>query len=119
MFSFLVRNNTLTDEYKHSGQHRLGNGSRRFDWFRINKNDRRIRTSTLLFSLDHNEQNPYEIETDLSMTRLSVPNVSVLGDIRNEELISETLERYRPNTIHHAAAFKHVPLMERNPIAAI
>jgi len=53
------------------------------------------------------------------MTRLSVPNVSVLGDIRNEELISETLESYRPNTIHHAAAFKHVPLMERNPIAAI
>ena len=53
------------------------------------------------------------------MTRLSVPNVSVLGDIRNEELISETLERYRPNTIYHAAAFKHIPLMERNPIAAI
>jgi FlaA1/EpsC-like NDP-sugar epimerase len=73
----------------------------------------------LLVLLDRSEHNLYQIETDLAMSRIAVPNASVLGDICNEELISETLERYRPNTIYHAAAFKHVPLMERNPIAAI
>lgn len=73
----------------------------------------------LLVLLDHSEHNLYQIETDLSMNRVSVPNASVLGDICNEELISETLERYRPDIIYHAAAFKQVPLMERNPIAAI
>jgi FlaA1/EpsC-like NDP-sugar epimerase len=73
----------------------------------------------LLVLLDRSEHNLYQIETDLAMNRIAVPNASVLGDICNEELISETLERYRPNTIYHAAAFKHVPLMERNPIAAI
>jgi FlaA1/EpsC-like NDP-sugar epimerase len=73
----------------------------------------------LLVLLDRSEHNLYQIETDLALSRIAVPNASVLGDICNEELISETLERYRPNTIYHAAAFKHVPLMERNPIAAI
>jgi FlaA1/EpsC-like NDP-sugar epimerase len=73
----------------------------------------------LLVLLDRSEHNLYQIETDLAMSRIAVPNASVLGDICNEELISETLKRYRPNTIYHAAAFKHVPLMERNPIAAI
>jgi len=73
----------------------------------------------LLVLLDRSEHNLYQIETDLAMGRVTVPNASVLGDICNEELVSETLERYRPNTIYHVAAFKHVPLMERNPIAAI
>ena len=73
----------------------------------------------LLVLLDHSEHNLYQIETDLGMNPVSVRNASVLGDICNEEVISETLERYRPDTIYHTAAFKHVPLMERNPIVAI
>jgi len=73
----------------------------------------------LLILIDQGEQNLYQIETDLRMNRVCVPIVSVLGDICDEELISEILDRYHPNVIYHAAAFKHVPLMERNPIAAI
>ena len=73
----------------------------------------------LLVLFDRSEHNLYQIETDLRVNRVSVQNASVLGDICNEELISETLARYRPSTIYHAAAFKHVPLMEKNPIAAI
>jgi FlaA1/EpsC-like NDP-sugar epimerase len=73
----------------------------------------------LLILLDQGEHNLYQIETDLRTNRVSVPIVSVLGDICNEELISEILECYRPTVIYHAAAFKHVPLMERNPVAAI
>jgi FlaA1/EpsC-like NDP-sugar epimerase len=40
-------------------------------------------------------------------------------DVCDEGLLSEIFERYRPNMIYHTAAFKHVPLMETNPIAAI
>jgi FlaA1/EpsC-like NDP-sugar epimerase len=73
----------------------------------------------LLILLDQGEHNLYQIETDLRTNRVSMPIVSVLGDISDEELISEILERYHPKVMYHAAAFKHVPLMERNPIAAI
>ena len=73
----------------------------------------------LLVLLDHSEQNLYQVESDLRLKSDVVPLASVLGDIRNEALLSEILERYRPNIVYHAAAFKHVPLMERNPIAAI
>ena len=73
----------------------------------------------LVILLDHSEQNLYQIEADLSLGRDSVPLVSVMGDIGDKELLSEILGRYRPNIIYHLAAFKHVPLMERNPIAAI
>ena len=73
----------------------------------------------LVILLDHNEHNLYQIEADLPLSRDSVPFVSVMGDIGDKKLLSEILGRYRPNIIYHVAAFKHVPLMERNPIAAI
>ena len=73
----------------------------------------------LLILLDHSEQNLYQVESDLTLNGDTVPLASVLGDICNEALLSEIFERYRPNIVYHAAAFKHVPLMERNPIAAI
>ena len=73
----------------------------------------------IVILLDHSEDNLYQIEADLAFGRDSVPIVSVMGDIGDEGLLSEILRRYRPNIIYHAAAFKQVPLMERNPIAAI
>jgi FlaA1/EpsC-like NDP-sugar epimerase len=72
-----------------------------------------------LVLLDHSEQNLYQIESDLTLNSDAVPRACALGDVCNEALLSEIFERYRPNIIYHAAAFKHVPLMERNPIAAI
>ncbi|MDD4515987.1 nucleoside-diphosphate sugar epimerase/dehydratase, partial [Massilibacteroides sp.] len=44
---------------------------------------------------------------------------SVLGDVRNKERVEAIIERYRPGVIFHAAAYKHVPLMEENPCEAI
>ena len=73
----------------------------------------------LLVLLDHSEQNLYQVESDLTLNGDAVPLASVLGDICNEASMSELFERYRPNIVYHAAAFKHVPLMERNPLAAI
>lgn len=73
----------------------------------------------LLILLDHSEQNLYEIEAELS--RLSQPPrfVAVLGDIGDGELVASLFEEHRPSLVYHAAAFKHVPLMEANPFAAI
>ena len=67
----------------------------------------------LLVLLDHSEQNLYQVESDLTLNSEAVPFASVLGDICNEALLSDIFERYRPNIVYHAAAFKHVPLMER------
>lgn len=69
-----------------------------------------------LILFDHSEQNLYEIT--MRLMAASRPNfIAVLGDILDEPLLTEILERYHPETIVHAAAFKHVPLMESNPIA--
>jgi FlaA1/EpsC-like NDP-sugar epimerase len=69
-----------------------------------------------LVLLDHCEQNLYEIDRRLNaLGRMRY--AAILGDILDAPLLKEIFERYRPDTIYHAAAFKHVPLMESNPLA--
>jgi Predicted nucleoside-diphosphate sugar epimerases len=65
-------------------------------------------------------------ETPLHILRLEMakkfPNLSfvpVIGDIRNERRLEFVFERFHPEIIYHAAAYKHVPLMEENPCEAI
>lgn len=72
-----------------------------------------------LVLLDHSERNLYEIDSDLRAASPYVSLSSVLGDICDEELLSEIFERHRPEFVYHTAAFKHVPLMESNPLAAV
>ncbi len=72
----------------------------------------------LLILLDHSEQNLHEINLQLAAASKS-PYIAILGDILDGPLMSEIFDRYRPQTIYHAAAFKHVPLMETNPIAVV
>lgn len=73
----------------------------------------------LLILLDHSEQNLYEIESELSALSPVPRFVAVLGDIADHELVSSLFEEYRPSFVYHSAAFKHVPLMEANPFAAV
>jgi FlaA1/EpsC-like NDP-sugar epimerase len=71
-----------------------------------------------LILLDHSEQNLYEIS--MRLTALGRGGyAAILGDILDEALLEEIFERHRPDTIYHAAAFKHVPLMESNPLAVV
>ena len=67
--------------------------------------------------VDHSEASLYEIDAELS--REAGPHVSILGDVGDKELLAEVFEEHRPETIFHAAAFKQVPMMEQNPIAAV
>jgi FlaA1/EpsC-like NDP-sugar epimerase len=73
----------------------------------------------LLILLDHSEQLLYEVDSQLSAAHNRADHIAVLGDISDQALLAELFERYRPDCIYHAAAFKHVPLMEANPIAVI
>jgi FlaA1/EpsC-like NDP-sugar epimerase len=72
-----------------------------------------------LILLDHSERNLHEIDSELKANPPRVSHVSVLGDICDAGLLSEIFERHRPEIVYHAAAFKHVPLMERNPLAVV
>jgi len=61
----------------------------------------------------------YELETTLRVEMPSVRIQPVIGDIRNLNKLKEVFATYRPEIVFHAAAYKHVPLMEHNPLEAI
>jgi FlaA1/EpsC-like NDP-sugar epimerase len=72
-----------------------------------------------LLLLDHNEFGLYAIHQELEAlcksNGLSVELVPLLGSVTNAEQMQAVCNSYRPATIYHAAAYKHVPLVESNP----
>lgn len=71
-----------------------------------------------LLMLDICENNIYDIELELR-NQTSVPVVPLVKDIRDRTAIIDVFKKYRPHVVFHAAAHKHVPLMEANPEEAI
>jgi FlaA1/EpsC-like NDP-sugar epimerase len=66
------------------------------------------------------EFNLYTAEQDLSERFPSLPLVKLIGDVKDLEHLRQTFRRWRPQVVFHAAAFKHVPLMEdQNAWAAL
>jgi FlaA1/EpsC-like NDP-sugar epimerase len=72
-----------------------------------------------LVLLDHSERNLSQILVQLDPSSITCQVSAVLGSVCDERLLLELFETYRPEVVYHAAAFKHVPLMETNPLAAI
>jgi len=72
-----------------------------------------------LILVDYNENDLYFLELDLKAQYPNVPIKVVIGDIKDIGLLKFLFSKYRPQIIFHAAAFKHVPLMEYNLSAAI
>jgi FlaA1/EpsC-like NDP-sugar epimerase len=72
-----------------------------------------------LVLLEAAERGLYEIDAALRHLSNPVGQTSILGNIADPVLLDDIFHRYRPQVIYHAAAFKHVPLMEQNPFAAI
>ena len=68
-----------------------------------------------LVLLDASEQALYEVDREMA----GVSRSSLLGSAGDAGLCAELLEQHRPQVVFHAAAFKHVPLLESNPFAAI
>jgi FlaA1/EpsC-like NDP-sugar epimerase len=71
-----------------------------------------------LILLGHGENSIYEIYVELS-SYSSVPLRTFIGDIRDEDRMNLLFSGFRPDVVFHAAAHKHVPLMETNSIEAV
>ncbi|MDN3204655.1 polysaccharide biosynthesis protein [Algoriphagus sediminis] len=73
----------------------------------------------LLVLLDIAESALYDVEQEFKESKISCPIQIVLGDVRNKRKIKEVFRRYKPQIVFHAAAYKHVPMMENYPEEAI
>jgi FlaA1/EpsC-like NDP-sugar epimerase len=72
-----------------------------------------------LLLLDHAETALFEIERELVDERGFSAAVPILGDVKNRVKLRQVFESYRPGVVFHAAAYKHVPLLEANPHEAV
>jgi FlaA1/EpsC-like NDP-sugar epimerase len=72
-----------------------------------------------LVLLDNAENSLFEIRRELEHDRHFTRTVAVLADIKDATRMREIFNEYRPAIVFHAAAYKHVPLMEENPVEAV
>lgn len=66
----------------------------------------------LLLCFDLSEYALYQVEQEFAAAYPSLQAVYVVGDIKNETRLRQVLQTYQPSVVFHAAAYKHVPLME-------
>jgi len=80
----------------------------------------RLKPAALLI-LDQNEYGLYALENELlgSNTDTGLQIVPLLASVCDELRIQKIMETWRPNTVYHAAAYKHVPLVEKNPVEGV
>jgi len=70
--------------------------------------------------LGHGENSIYTIlEEVLDNKNENISYIPIIADVQNRKRIYEVFEKYRPDIVYHAAAHKHVPMMEYNPVEAI
>jgi FlaA1/EpsC-like NDP-sugar epimerase len=72
----------------------------------------------LLVLVEHSEGSLFQIEHELETERHFTDLAVCLVDIRDKTKLRELFETYRPDIVFHAAAFKHVPMMQANPAEA-
>lgn len=72
-----------------------------------------------LVLLDSSEGALYNIQQALAEQTIAPPHVPILASVCDPIALSQVFEQHRPEIVFHAAALKHVPLMERNPFAAV
>ncbi|EJL43162.1 putative nucleoside-diphosphate sugar epimerase [Brevibacillus sp. CF112] len=72
-----------------------------------------------LLLLGNEENGIFEISLELGRLFPELPTISLIADIRDRQRIAAIMSEYRPSVIFHAAAHKHVPLMEQNPSEAL
>jgi FlaA1/EpsC-like NDP-sugar epimerase len=72
-----------------------------------------------LVLLDHAEPALFEIERELVRERGFLAAAAVVGDVRDPVKLRQVFDKYRPVVVFHAAAYKHVAMMEANPLEAV
>lgn len=68
---------------------------------------------------DYNENDLYYLTLELTKKYPHIKYKNIIGDIKDIGLLKHTFSLYKPEVVFHAAAHKHVPLMEENPVAAV
>jgi FlaA1/EpsC-like NDP-sugar epimerase/lipopolysaccharide/colanic/teichoic acid biosynthesis glycosyltransferase len=76
-------------------------------------------TPAELVLLDHSENGLYYVQNEIAALHPDVPLHAVVADIRDADGMRLAFERYRPTVVFHAAAHKHVPLLEAAPREAV
>lgn len=72
-----------------------------------------------LMLLNDNAETPLH-DIELELKELNISNYKLLlGDIRNELIVERFFETFQPDFVYHAAAYKHVPMMEHSPLEAV
>lgn len=69
--------------------------------------------------LDQAETPLHHLALEMSKIEKNIQLNTVISDVRNRKAIAEVFRKYNPDVVYHAAAYKHVPLMEENPSQAI
>ncbi|MEQ8625109.1 MAG: nucleoside-diphosphate sugar epimerase/dehydratase [Vicingaceae bacterium] len=69
--------------------------------------------------LDQAESDLYDLEMELSSNKNASCTELVIGDVTNLQRMKKVFSFFQPEIVYHAAAYKHVPLMEKNPAEAI
>jgi len=69
--------------------------------------------------LDHAETPLHDLSLEIQSHVSSTTIVTIIADVRNKEVLNSIFETHLPQVVYHAAAYKHVPLMEENPSQAI
>ena len=69
--------------------------------------------------LDNAEPALFEIERELVRDRGFLAAAAVVGDVKDAGKLRQVFDKYRPGVVFHAAAYKHVALMEANPVEAV
>jgi FlaA1/EpsC-like NDP-sugar epimerase len=72
-----------------------------------------------LILLDQAESPLYDLQIELGASNTDLNFEVVIGDIRSVERMERLFDFFRPNFVFHAAAYKHVPMMENNPSEAV
>jgi FlaA1/EpsC-like NDP-sugar epimerase len=72
-----------------------------------------------LILFDTAETPLYHIEKELAKAHPDMRIVPIIGDVRNRDRVHTVFDEFTPEVVFHAAAYKHVPMMEYNPVEAI
>ncbi|MFZ5797795.1 MAG: polysaccharide biosynthesis protein [Desulfobulbaceae bacterium] len=72
-----------------------------------------------LIIFEHAESNLYAIEYELRNHFKELPLEAILGDVKNQDRVNWVFGRFKPEIVFHAAAYKHVPMLESNPAEGV
>ncbi|WP_375242071.1 polysaccharide biosynthesis protein [Lacinutrix sp.] len=72
-----------------------------------------------LLILDNAETPLYRIQHEINQNFPNLDFEAIITDVRNRDIIDDVFKTYKPNVVYHAAAYKHVPLMEKHPAQAV